>query len=89
MPRVLDQLGVGQLTFSSDGRRLASCVPWPSGAGLPASVAVWDAASGRERRSYDWQIGGVRSVAFAPDGLLAAAGGKAGIVVWDVEEGAV
>ena len=49
------------------------------------SVRVWDAATGRERGRYDWDIGGVAAVAFAPDGQTAAAAGKTGIAIWDLD----
>jgi hypothetical protein len=35
---------------------------------------------------FDWDVGRLRSTAFSPDGMLAAAGGDAGkIVLWDVD----
>jgi WD40 repeat protein len=50
-------------------------------------VRLWDAASGRALSAYDWRIGPVSSLAFAPDGLRAAAGGNGAICVWDLEDG--
>jgi hypothetical protein len=36
--------------------------------------------------AFDWDMGRLRSVAFSPDGMLAAAGNDKGkIVVWDVD----
>ena len=36
--------------------------------------------------TLDWKVGEVAAVAFAPDGLTAAAGGYEKILVWDVGE---
>jgi hypothetical protein len=42
-------------------------------------------AAGRERAAFDWRIGNVYAVAFAPDGMRAAAGGRTDSVVWDMD----
>jgi hypothetical protein len=53
---------------------------------LDPTVRVYDAATGAVVRTYDWQVGKLRCVAFSPDGLLAAAGSESGkVVVWDVD----
>jgi WD40 repeat protein len=50
-------------------------------------VPLWDTRTGAEVKRYNWQIGRILSVAFAPDGMTAAAGGSnRRIVIWDVEE---
>jgi WD40 repeat protein len=49
-------------------------------------VCLWEASSGRLLASYDWGIGTVHHVCFAPDGMTAAVGGHEGtVVVWDVD----
>jgi hypothetical protein len=43
-------------------------------------------SAGVQRAAYTWQIGRLLSLAVAPDGMTATAGGDAGrIVVWDLE----
>jgi WD40 repeat protein len=67
------------LAFSPDGRLLATCAN-------DGSVRFWDGSSGEPREAFDWKIGKVTCVAFAPDGMRAAAGGSVGdVVVWDVD----
>ena len=49
-------------------------------------MKLYDTASGALARTFTWDIGRMRSVAFSPDGLLAAAGSDTGkVVVWDVD----
>lgn len=50
------------------------------------TVTVWDPDTLRVVTRYDWQLGRLASVAFSPDGTLAAAGTEDGrVVVWDVD----
>ena len=69
---------IPDLAFSPDGQALATV---SSGA-----VQFWDPANGQLRRTFDWGIGNILSIAFAPDGLTAAAGSDRGqIVIWDLD----
>jgi WD40 repeat protein len=53
--------------------------------GRPGAVEVYDVASRTRVRVYDFPIGGVHAVAFAPDGQTFAVAGDDGLVVADVE----
>src|SRR5262249_8257298 len=65
--------------FHPDGRTLAT-------SGKDGVVRFWDTTKWTERQAYTWRQGGVRCVAFAPDGLRAACGADKGtIVVWDLD----
>jgi len=65
--------------FAPDGRTIVTC----AGDG---TIRVWNTAQAAVIQSFDWNIGPLTAVAFSPDGLLCAAGGKSGqIVVWDVD----
>jgi WD40 repeat protein len=51
-----------------------------------ATIQFWDTANWKEMKTFAWDIGGLRCVAFAQDGLRAACGGDKGkIMVWDVD----
>ena len=67
------------LAFTPDGRHLATV-------SNEATVKFWDAATGGLAAEYAWAVGGLRCVAFAPDGSVAAAGGTGKkVVVWDLD----
>jgi RNA polymerase sigma factor (sigma-70 family) len=73
-----EHLRVEALSFSPDGRLIASC-------GVKGSVRLWETASGQERRSYPGHRRWVRSVDFAPDGRrLASAGLDGTALIWRV-----
>lgn len=63
----------------------------PSGRYLAATsndetVKLYDTSTWEVARTFTWDIGRMRSIAFSPDGLLAAAGSDKGkVVVWDVD----
>jgi WD40 repeat protein len=51
------------------------------------TVRIWDVNAGSERHVFAWPTEAVRCVAFAPDGMTAAAGGENGnVVVWDCDD---
>jgi hypothetical protein len=47
-------------------------------------VRLWDLETGQSRGAFDWGIGPLTAVVFAPDGMKAAVAGRDTIVVWDV-----
>lgn len=72
-PRILDA------AYSPDGQMLA--VTRRDG-----TVTLHDADTLAPRRTYDWKLGPLHSVAFAPDGLTCAAGAtRRRVVTWDLE----
>lgn len=70
--------GIVDMAFAPDGRSLLLACE-------DGQIRLWDVNSRQVRATYDWQIGTVRCVAFAPDGLTAAAGGDGVVLVWDVD----
>lgn len=67
------------LSFAHDGRFLATV-------SNDETVRIWDTRTWQEHTTFTWQIGRLLNIAFAPDGLRAAAGSDKGqIVIWDVE----
>src|SRR5262245_8161933 len=73
------------VAFSPDGSRLLTC-SWDR----TARLYSFDQGAGQVGQllgSYDWNLGKLFKVAFAPDGMLAAACGKEPpyLVAWDVE----
>lgn len=67
------------LAYHSTGRSLAAT-------SNDETVKLYDVVTGQPTKAFTWAIGRTRSIAFSPDGLLAAAGSDAGkVVVWDVD----
>jgi WD40 repeat protein len=64
---------------------------YPSGRYLAATsndttVKLYDTESWQVAKTFTWNVGRLRSVAFSPDGTLAAVGSDTGkIIVWDVD----
>jgi WD40 repeat protein len=69
---------VHAVAYAPGGSNLAS-------ASHDGTVRIWDGVTGSILACYDWGLGKLGSLAFAPDGMTMAAGGARGIVVWDVE----
>jgi WD40 repeat protein len=67
------------IAFHPSGKYLAA-------ASNDATIKLYDTSTWAVARTFTWDIGRMRSVAFSPDGTLAAAGSDKGkVVVWDVD----
>jgi WD40 repeat protein len=67
--------------FHPDGKRVAVIH------GGPTLVKVYDLATLKRVETWKWKLGPLRSLAFSPDGLLAAVGSEDGrVVVWEADE---
>ncbi len=67
------------IAFHPSGRYLAAT-------SNDATVKLYDTTTWEVARTFTWEIGRMRSIAFSPDGTLAAAGSDTGkVVVWDVD----
>src|SRR5262249_33771342 len=87
-----DDLSAAPVSIKNDGKKEFTGLAFhPSGRYLAATsndqtVKLYDTATWKVKTAFDWKIGRLRSVAFSPDGMRAAAGGDSGkIVVWDVD----
>jgi WD40 repeat protein len=67
------------IAFHPSGRYLAAT-------SIDATVKLYDTTTWKAARTFTWDVGEMRSVAFSPDGTLAAAGSDSGkVVAWDVD----
>ncbi len=67
-----------KLAFRPNGRLIASVA-------TESAVTLWDAEAGKQLTQFDWKQGKPEAVAFAPDGLTCAAGGRGAVVVFDLD----
>jgi WD40 repeat protein len=80
-----------RLVRSNTRSRLTAVEFHPSGKYLAATsndatVKLYDTQTWQVAKSFTWDIGRMRSIAFSPDGTLAAAGSDSGkVVVWDLD----
>ncbi|MHC5539534.1 WD40 repeat domain-containing protein [Singulisphaera rosea] len=75
------QGGVQTVAFSPDGKSLAGGGAYrANGADRPSGQLIsWDLSTGRIRWSREGLHGGIRTVAFSPDGRYIASGGDGGV----------
>jgi WD40 repeat protein len=69
---------VSALAFSPDGRTLVA-------GDTNRTVGFYDPFTGQCRAEYNFGIGAIHSLAFAPDGFTLAVAGRTGLVVVDAE----
>lgn len=88
-----DDFGAAPQHLRNDGRKHFTGVAFhPSGRYLAATsndetVKLYDTTTWDVARTFTWDIGRLRGVAFSRDGALAAVGSDTGkVVVWDVDE---
>jgi WD40 repeat protein len=84
--------GTSPLTIRNDNRKKYTGLAFhPSGQYLAATsndttVKLYDTATWQLAKTFTWNVGRLRSVAFSPDGTRAAVGSDTGkVVVWDVD----
>lgn len=74
-------LGIGQISFSADGKFLAV-------ANMDGTPKIWNMATRNKILTLSGQDQIMKGIAFSPDGKLLATGGDAGTVfIWDAESG--
>lgn len=88
----IDDMAAPPRVVRNDNRKHFTALAFhPSGRYLAATsndetVKLYDTTTWEVARTFTWDIGRMRSIAFSHDGTLAAAGGDSGkVVVWDVD----
>jgi WD40 repeat protein len=66
------------VSYHPQGRRLASV-------GQDRVIRVWDVVVRQEILELDDAVGGLRQVAFSPNGRYLAAAGLGGVRLWDAD----
>lgn len=73
--------GVSKVTFSRDGKLLAS-------GGTDSTIKLWDVSTQKELRTLTGHTAPIESMDFSPDGrLLASAGDDGSTFIWDTKTG--
>jgi WD40 repeat protein len=87
-----DDLGAEPMILGNDSRKEFTGLAFhPSGRFLAAAsndntLKLYDTGTWTVAKAFNFDIGRLRSVAFSPDGMLAAVGGdKGNILLWDVD----
>jgi WD40 repeat protein len=76
------------VTFSGDGKTLASGCGDKFNPGEPGEVRLWDVATGKEQATLKGHKEAVVCVAYSPDGKTLASGSRdETIKLWDVATG--
>jgi WD40 repeat protein len=74
------QSHVRLMAFSPDGTRLVTGT-------RENTIRLWDVITRKMLAEWDWKIGRVNGLAFAPDGMTAAAAGSnCTVVIWDMDQ---
>ncbi len=77
------RLGISRLAYSPDGRHLAAAV-W----GNEKDVIIYEAATGKEIRSFGKHHAGIEGLAYSPNGRrLATCGEDGNVKIWDEATG--
>ena len=87
-PAFARQQGISSISFSRDGKLLATGLGDVNYGTVRGGVRLWEAATGKELREFSGPVGLVFGVALSPDGkTLAGAGEQSKVWLWDVSSG--